>query len=422
MTKHLFSYLVLAVITLCFIACGNDDDCDTTCPEGAVQLTDCSCFEEQDVDSEVQVTENITSDVTWTAGKEYVIAGRVAVESGATLTIEPGTVVKGEIGQEANAAALLIARGARLMAVGTAEAPIIFTSAGDNLTSEMVLAGTIASPNLNETLRGLWGGLIILGNAPISIEGNAIEAQIEGIPTSDSNGLYGGADPNDNSGVISYVSIRHGGTNIGEGNEINGLTLGGVGNGTTIDNIEIVANADDGIEWFGGTVNVNNALVWSCGDDGMDTDQDWVGNCHNWIVALSAGGSAMELDGPEGDQLTGCNFFTNGTIYAGDNIDHIIDFDEDTNTGIVDLYVFGVAADYDATVGFETFGGNGGCSFGSWEYTVPAGYDGATLFAGAIGGGQAAEVEMNANTIGADSNVFGWTYGAVSGTLTSIGL
>ena len=84
--------------------------------------------------------------------------------------------------------------------------------------------------------------------------------QIEGIPASDLNGLYGGTEATDNSGVLKYISIRHGGANIGEGNEINGLTLGGVGSGTTIENIEIVANDDDGIEWFGGTVNVKNGL------------------------------------------------------------------------------------------------------------------------------------------------------------------
>lgn len=110
--------------------------------------------------------------------------------------------------------------------------------------------------------------MIVLGYAPISAD--ALTAQIEGIPPSDPNGLYGGDQPFDNSGVIKYVSIRHGGTNIGEGNEINGLTLGGVGSNTIIENIEIVANQDDGIEWFGGTVNVTNVVLWNVGDDAVD--------------------------------------------------------------------------------------------------------------------------------------------------------
>jgi hypothetical protein len=96
-----------------------------------------------------------------------------------------------------------------------------------------------------------------VGNAPISADASAV--QIEGIPPSDQNGLYGGDNPADDSGIIRYISIRHGGANIGEGNEINGLTLGGVGSGTIIEYVEVVANQDDGIEWFGGTVSVKNA-------------------------------------------------------------------------------------------------------------------------------------------------------------------
>jgi hypothetical protein len=88
----------------------------------------------------------------------------------------------------------------------------------------------------------------------------------------------------DNSGVFKYVSIRHGGTSIGSGNEINGLTLGGVGSETVIKNIEIVANADDGIEWFGGTVSITGAIIWNCFDDALDTDQAWNGTVSNFIV------------------------------------------------------------------------------------------------------------------------------------------
>ena len=149
----------------------------------------------------------------------------------------------------------MIARGGKLFANGTADAPIIFTSVADE-----IMPGQKVSPNLDPNLDGLWGGLIILGNAPISAASDVV--QIEGIPPSDANGLYGGSDATDNSGAITYISIRHGGANIGEGNEINGLTLGGVGNGTTISNVEVVGNQDDGIEFFGGTVNVSNALVW----------------------------------------------------------------------------------------------------------------------------------------------------------------
>ena len=154
--------------------------------------------------------------------------------------------------------------GAKIDAQGTASSPIIFTSVADDIES-----GQVVSPNLTPDLAGLWGGLIILGNAPGSFAGDVTEIQIEGIPPSDTNGLYGGTDVSDNSGVLKYVSIRHGGANIGEGNEINGLTLGGVGSGTVIENIEVVANQDDGIEWFGGTVDVKNVVVWNAGDDAL---------------------------------------------------------------------------------------------------------------------------------------------------------
>ena len=148
--------------------------------------------------------------------------------------------------------------------------------------------------------QGLWGGLIVLGNAPISVSGGAT-AQIEGIPASDTNGLYGGSDASDNSGTYNYISVRHGGTSIGEGNEINGVTFGGVGTGTTVSNIEVVANVDDGIEFFGGTVNASNLLVWAQGDDGLDIDQSYSGTVSNSMVILGANSDhALEIDGPEG--------------------------------------------------------------------------------------------------------------------------
>lgn len=400
----------------------NTEDCPgVTCPSGqTLNPTNCAC------EGPITISSNISSDETWTTGNTYILAGRIAIEAGVTLTIEPGVVVKGESGTMTNATALLVARDATLNACGTASLPIVFTSVSDNLTPAMVAAGNYSSPNLPPDVNGLWGGVIVLGNAPISAqnanEQNAAELQIEGIPTTDTNGLYGGDDPADSSGNLCYISIRHGGTNIGGGNEINGLTLGGVGSGTSIDNIEVVANQDDGIEWFGGTVSVSNALVWNCGDDGLDTDQAWNGTCDNWVVALPSGGSGMELDGPEGDLTQGCNSFNNGTIFLGNGADHIIDWDDNTNTGITNLYIFGIDASYDPTVGIETFGGDGTCTTGTWEYTVPAGYDAATMFAGAIGAGQATEVSENANTVGADTSGFGWTFGAHSGTLASIGL
>jgi len=243
------------------------------------------------------VTSNITSNTTWTADKVWILPNRISVEEGATLTIEAGTVIKGVPGTAANASALLIAQGAKIMAEGTSSAPIIFTSTDDEITS-----GEIASPNLEVTEFGKWGGLIVLGKAPISADNSP--AQIEGIPASDENGLYGGSDAADNSGVIKYVSVRHGGANIGEGNEINGITFGGVGSGTKVENIEVVGNQDDGIEFFGGSVNVTNVIVMNVGDDAIDGDQAYSGTITN--VAVICGDEtdhAFEIDGAEGSSV-----------------------------------------------------------------------------------------------------------------------
>ena len=278
-----------------------------------------SCDDEIIIDPISQnkiVTENITKNTTWYSDTVYQLAGRITVTEGSTLTIEPGTIVKGEAGTGANATALLIARGGKIIAEGTPQLPIIFTSVADEITPELVEQGQFQSPNLDPTINGLWGGIIVLGKAKISPKpdatGEVMAVQIEGIPTSDANGLYGGNEDNDNSGVLKYVSIRHGGTNIGSGNEINGLTLGGVGSSTIVENIEVVANQDDGVEWFGGKVNSTNILVWNSGDDGLDTDQSWGGICDNFVIITSAG-HAFELDGPEGTYSAG-HIFRNGNV------------------------------------------------------------------------------------------------------------
>lgn len=240
---------------------------------------------------QTQVTDaDVTGTTTWTTGNTYVLNGFVYVEDGDTLIIEPGVVVKGKDGQGANASALIVARGGYIHAEGTAEMPIIMTGENDDLANPVDVPA-------HEV--GLWGGLIILGKACLNSAPG--ESAIEGIPTSEERGQYGAVgdsvgntwmlteacDDEDNSGVIKYVSIRHGGTNIGAGNEINGLTLGGVGRGTTIENVEVIFNADDGIEWFGGTVNVKNAVVAHCGDDAFDYDEGWRGNVQFGFILMS---------------------------------------------------------------------------------------------------------------------------------------
>ena len=356
-------------------------------------------------ESSVMVESNITTNTTWTSDKVYVLGSRVSVESGAELTIEAGTIIKGQAGTGANATALLIARGGKLFANGTADAPIIFTSVADEIAP-----GEKVSPNLDPTLNGLWGGLIVLGNAPISAASDAV--QIEGVPPSDANGLYGGSDAADNSGSITYVSIRHGGANIGEGNEINGLTLGGVGSGTTVSNIEVVGNQDDGIEFFGGTVNVSNAIVWNAGDDAIDTDQGWSGTLDNFIV-VNPGDECFELDGPEGS-ASGTHTITNGTTYAG-GAQGLVDLDDNSNLVFSNQYFFGVAdgQDFDQVPTTDGF-----LDASNFQVTLPEGgvltdffKDGSDAFT--------TQVAAGANTVGADASLLtGWSWAGLSGNLS----
>lgn len=315
----------------------------------ALSISFTSCDDEKIIDDDVVntgntiITENITSNTTWTKDKVYQLAGRITVVEGTTLTIEAGTIIKGEAGTGPNATALLVARGGMLMAEGTADAPIIFTSVADEITPAQVATGDFKSPNLDPDINGLWGGVLILGKAKVSASndaGDVTEVQIEGIPTSDPNGLYGGNNDTDNSGVIKYISIRHGGANIGSGNEINGLTLGGVGSATVIENVEIVANQDDGIEWFGGTVSIKNAVVWNTGDDAIDADQSWAGTLDNFVV-VAPGDHNFELDGPEGTYAAGYTI-KNGYIIANTEdrkSGDLINTDDNTIVSLENLYI-----------------------------------------------------------------------------------
>ena len=247
-----------------------------------------------------------TGTTTWTNNNIYVLHGMVFVNDGQTLTIEAGTVIKGAPGTGANASALIVARGAKIMADGTANDPIIFTFEGDPLDGSVPY-----------DTRGQWGGVIVLGSGILnSVPG---ESAIEGIPTSEPRGLYGGNDDNDDSGVIKYVSIRHGGTDIGAGNEINGLTLGGVGSATVIEYVEIFANNDDGIEFFGGKPNVKHALVVFCADDSYDYDEGFRGNGQFWVTVQDAVGGV----GDRGGEHDGGTDPEDGTPYATPTISNV---------------------------------------------------------------------------------------------------
>src|SRR3972149_962426 len=205
--------------------------------------------------------------VNWTGNSTYLLDGFVFVEDGSVLNIEAGTVIKGKATPTTgdNASALIIAQGGKIFASGTSNKPVIFTAESDDI---------FVPDDLTSADRGLWGGVIVLGRAAVNTTSGV--GQVEGIPTTEPRAAYGGGEtPNDadNSGVLRYVSIRHAGAELSPGDEINGLTLGAVGSGTTVEYVEIYSNLDDGYEWFGGTVRSKYIISAFCGDDGFDFDE-----------------------------------------------------------------------------------------------------------------------------------------------------
>ena len=246
--------------------------------------------------AQVTITNDITSNTTWSAANEYLLDGLIFVDPGATLTIEPGTVIKAKqqssITTGDGASALIVRRGAKINAQGTPDSPIIFTSELDQLNG-----------NLSAIDRGLWGGVIILGAATTNQP--TTENQIEGIPPA-LDAKYGGNNDADDSGIFTYVSIRHGGFSISgvPGDEINGLTMGAVGSQTIIHHIEVFANLDDGYEWFGGTVNTKYLIAAFCADDAFDYDQGFRGKHQFWFVvqAPDEAGRGGEHDGGDDDE------------------------------------------------------------------------------------------------------------------------
>ncbi|HNM07528.1 MAG TPA: PKD domain-containing protein [Chitinophagales bacterium] len=204
------------------------------------------------------ITRNLVNDTV------YILNGFVYVEDGATLNIEAGTIIRGDKDTKGS---LIVTKGSKIYANGTADQPIVFTS------------------NQPEGTRnyGDWGGLIILGNAPINVPGGT--AVIEGgVDTPEGDGVYGGLDPLDNSGIIKYVRIEYPGIAFVPGNEINGLTCGGVGAGTVIDHVMVSRSGDDAFEFFGGTVTAKYLIAHNALDDDLDTDFGFQGKIQFAVV------------------------------------------------------------------------------------------------------------------------------------------
>lgn len=242
----------------------------------------------------------ISSDQTWSADDVHVLDGFVVVGDGATLTIEAGAIVLGATDivngivttrEAENGVALIVAQGSKIIAEGTGTNPIIFSYAGDPNADPDATGASSANPILD---RGFWGGVILLGNATINSNGQDGDqggsgsiGLIEGVPDivpSQYRTYGGGSDDVDSSGSLRYVSIRHTGAVLGAADEIQGLTCGGVGNGTVLEYIEVFASNDDGVEFFGGTVNVKYLVVAGKRDDGLDTDQGYNGSMQFVLV------------------------------------------------------------------------------------------------------------------------------------------
>lgn len=212
---------------------------------------------------DITVSGDISTNTTWTSSHSYLLSGFVYVKSGVTLTIEPGTIIRGD---KTSKGTLIIEKGAKIMAEGSQYNPIVFTS--------NVAAGSRDY--------GDWGGIVLCGKAQINVPGDS--AIIEGGPTS----YYGGgSSPNnaDNSGSLKYVRIEFPGIPLQPNQEINGLTMGAVGSATTLDYIQVSYSGDDSYEWFGGTVNAKHLIAFRGFDDDFDTDYGYTGKLQ-YLVSL----------------------------------------------------------------------------------------------------------------------------------------
>ena len=354
---------------------------------------------------------------TWTNDRIWIMNGKVVVRSGGTLTIEAGTIVKSESAQGVDATALIIASGATFNANGTADSPIIFTDVNDNIDYN----DGIISPNRVPTDTGKWGGIIVLGKATVGQDGGSDD--IEGIAAGYDWTAYGGNDDNDSSGSMTYLSIRHSGTQLAGGDEIQGLTLGGVGDGTTVNHIEVVGSNDDGIEIFGGNVNVDNVVIFGQRDDALDLDQGYKGTITNAVLALRANSdNPFEIDGTEDSTgaIDGVFTVNDVTVYGDDNPEpgknNLGDWKSDatgfTNNvvykNINDLAIKGI--DADTYNGQATAASLGNLNFNNFDFITTT--EITDIFANTTVTDYAdwAEIvtEQQANT-GANETVFSWT-------------
>jgi hypothetical protein len=271
MNTTIKKFLLISVLAASFVSCSDDENPTPAGPtlDGVISsLTDADY-------SATNLKGNIGADITLPVG-EYILNGALVVKSPYTLTILPGTTFKATAG--GTAIYLAVEQGAKINAAGTATAPIRFTSNAANKRS------------------GDWGGLLIMGRAPLSGGGTATTEVVDF--------TYGGTANTDNSGTISYVIVEYTGARINGEKEFNGITFYGVGNGTTVNNIASLNGDDDAIEFFGGSVNVTNVLVVNAKDDMLDWTQGYTGTINNAYAVRELGFNDITAD-PRGIEADG---------------------------------------------------------------------------------------------------------------------
>ncbi len=288
-------FLILSVAAAFLAACGSDDTADIIIYDNSV-VNNNSGGGDGPSDQTVTLSGVYTENLVLDANTDYLITGPVLMASGTTLTIPAGMTIKAQpVGVNAYIA---IQQGAQINAVGTSSQPIVFTSN----------AGTPGS--------GDWGGIVLCGRAPI----NSTPDGSDNTATSEVGSLsYGGNSPTDNSGNLSYVRIEYAGGAIDGNAELNGLSLYAVGNGTTIDHIQIYEGSDDGVEFFGGTVNISQIAVVNCEDDSIDWTEGYIGTITDVYIQHGAShDKAFECDGYNTD------FSNEGGYYSAPNVFNVM--------------------------------------------------------------------------------------------------
>ncbi|KYG84297.1 hypothetical protein AWW67_04080 [Roseivirga seohaensis] len=269
--KTLKNYFAMAALCAVIFGCTDDDPAPVQTKDGVISS-------QSDVDLDAaDLKGEITSSITLSNAQEWVLTGPLSVASGAKLTIDAGTTIKAQAG--GTNVYIAVEQGGQIFVNGTAAAPVKMTSGAANPAS------------------GDWGGLLIMGNAPISGGGTATTEVVDY--------TYGGTNPTDDSGDITYLIVEYTGARINGDKEFNGVTFYGVGSGTTVSNLAVLYGDDDAVEWFGGSVSVSNLLVANAKDDMFDWTQGYVGQNNTNFYGIRQAGFVAVTSDPRGIEADG---------------------------------------------------------------------------------------------------------------------